>query len=337
MAKNSKKNKEQQHNPDKKRGRGRPPKKTTVEEPISQTDELTDELLSEGKESHHAVDPNTEIMDVPQIAEISPYGGEPQVQSYALPPGHEQTAAIPEGGGHTEEPQPNFTSADPATDNSQSINTGFAQQDEATSAEQDAFNSEKQEAPFTGQISDDEARQTYEAIREQYNFAVSNLLPEIPGLAVKPGKDLYQLDEPTQESFLSYIQAFNSQCFDSLKINDEDNKMLEEPSIYMIKKQASKITMEDRFKMALAQIGAKKLALLIGIIRQAKSVNAQINERIRQAVLERKVDLNRMEEMMDSFNSRMAEFSAKEEKFNSEMAEFKSQKEKWEQEKGKAA
>lgn len=315
MAK--RKNNKIQDNPIK-RGPGRPPKNIYHSEPPPNNENIA----QPPEETISAVDDSIEIMDIPKISEISPYEGEPQVQSYALPQDQQaqQNGINPDINTPPHlPPENNYVNEETEKEPLRPHSTEDYQKDGDTTQQ------------FTQGISDDEAKQTYDAIIQQYNFSVSNLLPEIPGLSVKPGKELYQLDDATQQAFLHYIEQFNASCFDVLKINEEDNKMLEEPSIYMIKKQSSKITMEDRFKMALAQIGAKKLALLIGIIRQSKGVMAQINERIRQAILERKADLSHMTEMVDSINARMAEFSEKEAKFNADMEEFKAQKEKWEE------
>lgn len=312
-----------------KRGRGRPPKNISNSGPPANDNKITQQQPGEPP---LGIGDTIEIMDIPKISEISPYEGEPQVQSYALP---EEQKSQQQNGINPEinNTPPPHTSPHP--ENNDGVHEPGAEQPLPHSTEDFTETTEdgNKISPFTQGISDDEAKQTYDAIIQQYNFTTSNLLPEIPGLSVKPGKELYQLDEATQQAFLNYIEQFNTDCFGALKINEEDNKMLEEPSIYMIKKQASKITMEDRFKMALAQIGFKKIALFIGIIRQSKGVMAQINERIRQAILERKADLAHMAEMMDSFNARMAEFSEKESRFNSDMEEFKAQKEKWERDK----
>jgi len=291
-------------------------KKTTVEQ-------LPDEVSKQP--TPVVVDEKTEIMEIPKIEEISPYEGEPQVQSYALPPGSDsQQSNTGNINIQNDDEQPHPIGGNDFPNEQQQPDGGQQQFSDELIAE-DHVSSQ----PFSG-MSDDEARQTYRAIVEQYNFTTGNLLPEIPGLAVKPGKELYQLNEDTQQAFLEYVQKFNAECFGALKINEEDNNLLEEPSIYMIKKQSSKITMEDRFKMALAQVGVKKIALLIGILRQAKSVTAQINERIRQAAIERKADINAMADMMNKFNSRMQDFESRESKLNSEMSDFQKQKEEWE-------
>lgn len=313
-----------------KRGPGRPPKNISNSAPPSTPPDINNDDKQPTEPPISGINDDIEIMDIPEIGNISPYEGEPQVQSYALPT-EQQSAATQQNGIN---PEINTTTPPPPVNDLNEpppISTDEIHTNKDDFQDKEAATGGDTTQPFTQGISDDEAKQTYDAIIEQYNFAVGNLLPEIPGLSVKPGKELYQLDEATQEAFISYVQQFNAGCFDTLKINEEDNKMLEEPSIYMIKKQSSKITMEDRFKMALAQIGAKKLALLIGIIRQSKGVMAQINERIRQAILERKADLTHMTEMVDSINARMAEFSEKEAKFNADMEEFKAQKEKWEE------
>jgi len=263
----------------------------------------------------------TEKMEIPDIEKISPFGGEPVEQTYAMPPETKSDNNLPPQSQKTTETNEPILGSD-----EQNLSEEPQQGDEFSDKPDDLRGT-----TGASSMTDEEAKQTYEAIKEQYNFSVGNLLPEIPGLAVKPSKELFQLEEKYQNEFLTYIKNFNEECFGALKINDEDNAMLEEPSIYMIKKQASKITMEDRFKMAILQVGAKKLALLVGIIRQGKSINAQINERIKQAVLEQKASVEKMADMMNQFDGRIKNFEEKEKQFNSEIEDFNRQKREWEE------